>query len=288
MINVTMLEEDLEIEIETILSHLNERNQVIFQDNLQVLGFDNSLSFNYFALGIREILKNMLESKKMNEKIKKCQWYKKYAYDEKCESGVTTRQKLAYIICKDNDIDSVDKLLNIKLIIDQLYEEYRELNQLAHIKNRPNSIIWETRAKNLIKKFAKFMTKIDKFEREFMNFFDNIYNHVNSYFTTTTPDELLLMATHCYDIDTDIDKIVITDSENENENGISLKVMAKGMISSTLQWGSDRDYRNGDGEANRYTYPITLNLCINFDKSSKHIENISIIQYNIDNSLFYE
>ena len=31
-----------------------------------------------------------------------------------------------------NDIDSVDKLLNIKSIIDQLYEEYIELNKLAY------------------------------------------------------------------------------------------------------------------------------------------------------------
>lgn len=58
MIDVRMLEEDLELEIETILEHLDKYNQSIFQDNLEVLGFDNSLSFNYFALGIREILKN--------------------------------------------------------------------------------------------------------------------------------------------------------------------------------------------------------------------------------------
>lgn len=286
MINVTMLEEDLEIEIETILSHLDKYNQVIFQDNLQVLGFDNSLSFNYFALGIREILKNMLESKKINEKVKQCQWYKKYRYDEKCQSGATTRQRLAYIICKDNDIDSVDRLLNIKSIIDQLYEEYIELNKLAHIKNRPNSKNWETKVKSLIKKFAKFMTKVDKFERKFMNFFDSIYDHVNSYFTTDEPSELLSMATHCYDIDTAIDNIVITDSKDEN--GILLNVVAEGMISSTLQWGSDIDCRNGDGEVDRYTYPIKLNLCINFDILSKKIENISIIQYDIDNSSFYE
>ena len=286
MIDVLMLEEELEIEIETILSYLDKYDQVIFQDNLQVLGFDNSLSFNYFALGIREILKNILESKKISQKIKECQWYKKYGYDENCESGATTRQRLAYIICKNNDIDSVDKLINIKLIIDQLYDEYKELNKLAHIKNRPDSRNWEIRAKNLIKKFAKFITKIDKFERKFMIFFDNIYNYVDNYFTKVEPNEFLSMATHCYDIDTDINKIVITDSKEED--GIALKVIATGMITSTLQWGSDNDCRNGDGEVNRYTYPIKLDIYINFDMSNKNIKNINIIQYDIDNSSFYE
>ena len=286
MINVTILEEDLEIEIETILNHLDKYNQVIFQDNLQVLGFENSLSFNYFALGIREILKNMLESKKITEKIKECQWYEKYGYDENCKSGATTRQRLAYLICKDNDIDSMDKLINIKLIIDQLYEEYIELNKLAHIKNRPDSKNWEIKAKNLIKKIAKFMTKIDKFERKFIDFFDDIYNHVDNYFTTVEPNEFLSMATHCYDINTDIDNIVVTDSKYDD--GISLEVIATGRISSTLQWGSDNDYRNGDGEINRYTYPIKLDLCIKFDILNKNIENISIMKYDIDNSSFYE
>jgi len=286
MIDVNILERDLKKEIEIILSHLDEQNQDIFQDNLQVLGFDSSLSFNYFALGIREILTNMLDSNEMNEEIKKCQWYKKYGYDKKCKSGVTTRQKLAYIICKNNDINSVDKLLNIILIIDELCEEYRELSTLVHINDRPNSNIWETKAKNVIKKFAEFMIKIDKFESEFMDFFDNIYNHINSYFITEEPNELLSIATHCYDIDTDICNIVIIDSKEEN--GVSLEVIASGMISSTLQWGSDRDCRNGDGEVDRYTYPMKLNLCINFDISNKNIENISIIQYDIDNSSFYE
>ena len=34
MVDVRMLEEDLELEIETILEHLDKYNQCIFQDNL--------------------------------------------------------------------------------------------------------------------------------------------------------------------------------------------------------------------------------------------------------------
>lgn len=286
MMNVTMWEENLEVEIETILSHLDRYNQVIFQDNLQVLGFENSLSFNYFALGIREILKNMLESKKITQKIKECQWYEKYGYDVNCKSGATTRQRLAYIICKDNDIDSIDKLLNIKLIIDQLYEEYKELNKLAHIKSRPVSKNWEVKATNLIKKIAKFMTKIDKFERKFNYLFDDIYNHVNNYFSTVELNEILSMDTHCYDTNTEIDDITITDSEYGDV--ISLKILVTGRICSTLQWESDKEYRNGDEEINRLTYPIKLYVCVKFDISNKNIKNISIMKRDIDIVTFYE
>ena len=286
MVDVALLEEDLELEIETILSHLNRNNQVIFQDNLQVLGFNNSLSFNYFALGIREILKNMLESNKINQEIKTCQWYEKYGFDRSCASGATTKQRLAYLICKKNDIDSIDRFLKIKSIIDQLYKEYLELNKLAHIKNRPDSQNWEKKAKNLIKNLAKFLTKIDKFERKFMDFFDSIYTHVDNYFTSIEPNEFVSMATHCYNVNTYIDDIVITDSIFNDV--IVLNAIASGTISTTLQYGSDCDCRCGDGEVNRCTYPIEVELSINFDISGKKIENISIINYDIDNSTFYE
>lgn len=286
MIDVVKLEEELENDIETILRYLDKHGQVIFQDNLQVLGFDNSLSFNYFALGIREVLRNILESNKINEKIKECQWYRKYGYDEQCTSGATTRQRLAYIICQNNDIDSVDKLINIKEIIEQLCKEYKELSKFAHMKNRPSDSVWENKAKKLIKEFAKFIIKIDKFQRKFLSFFEEIHEYVDIYFTTEEPNEFLAMATHCYEIDTNICDIVITDF-NERDD-IILRVEAEGKISSTLQWGSDNDYRHGDGLAERHTYPIKVDLDISFNKLNKKIIDIQIKNYDIDNSSFYE
>ena len=113
---------------------------------------------------------------------------------------------------------------------------------------------------------------------------EEIHNYVNTYFETEEPNELLNMATHCYEIDIDIYDLTITDIKDKNN--MILKATAKGKISSMLQWGSDSDYRHGNGMIEKCTYPIGIELDISFNNLKKKITNISIINYEIDKYRF--
>lgn len=291
MINIEEFKIRMNKEIQKIIDFLPVREKEIFISNFNILEVNNILSFNYFALGIREILTKILSDKKIAADVKNCVWYLKYDYNADAKDQVTTRQRLAFLICGNNDIDSVDYILGIKDVIEKLYKENIELNKYAHINIIPQIEQWEGKIEKIIVNFSKFITKLEKFSNKFQNYMVEIEDELQSYISDNGLEELDELATHYFDPQIYIEKICLLDFEVNGED-VLLKVQCEGYISTELQYGSDHDVRNGDGLNEKINVPFDTIIYLGHDKgtddesdesdeSSITIENIEDINYSM-------
>ncbi len=246
MIDIEIIKRKMSKEIKKIIDFLPSREKEIFISNFNILEVNNKLSFNYFALGIREIIAKTLSDSEIINGVKNCAWYTKYDYNITANDQVTTKQRLAFLICGNNDVDAVDHILGIKGIIEELYKEDRKLNKYAHINTIPKIEQWSGKIEKIIVSFSKFVTKLEKFSIKFEKYMVDIEDELQSYISDNGLDELDVLATHYFDPQIYIEEICLLDCD-VNGDDVILKVQCGGYISTELQYGSDHDVRNGDG-----------------------------------------
>lgn len=273
-----------------IADMLNTKENIIFKNTLEILEIDNLLKFNFFALGIREIISLFLNNNSDINGIKKCSWYKQYEYNEKARDEVTTKQKLAYIFSGGIDIDIDDIIKNLKINIkdkiDSLEKMYRGLNKYTHI----NKILSEenilNESKEILSILEKFLTEFNSFRKVCKKYEERIYCLVDEKITIDTLSEFYEIATHYYDPMISYYKISKINFTNDK-----MLIKVKGNINSKIQYGSDGDCRRGDGVIDGVEFPfeaiIELNTTdfLNEDIDSDMLE---ITKLNIDNSQFFE
>lgn len=278
-----------ETKIKLIKSYLNDFETEILDTSISILDNDSRLSFNFFALGIREIITLFLDERSDIDDIKKCLWYKTFEYDVLANDEVTTKQKLAYIFCGGMSIDDIEKnsTLNIKDKIEFLYKSYRKLNKYLHMNEIIDKIRSIEEAEKVLKIISEFLEELTKFKNRLNQEYESkIYDIVDEKITIDTLSELYEIAPHYYDPMIDSYEIV-----NLKLTSNKLIIYIKGTISSKIQYGSDGDYRRGDGSREEINFPfdamLEIELSLVFDENID-LSEIEVIEFKVDNDSFFE
>ncbi len=278
-----------ETKIKFIKSYLNDFEIEILDTSISILDNDSRLAFNFFALGIREIITLFLNEKSDIEDIKKCSWYKTFEYNIGATDEVTTKQKLAYIFCGGMSVDDIEKnsTLNIKDKIRFLSQSYRKLNKYIHMNETIDKIKIIAAVENVLEIISEFLDELTKFRNRLNQEYESkIYDIVDEKITIDTLSELYEIAPHYYDPMIDSHEIV-----NLKLTSDKLILYVKGTISSKIQYGSDGDYRRGDGSREEVNFPfdaiLEIELSLVFDENIDSSE-IELIKFEVDNDSFFE
>lgn len=313
MLNIleNILETDFEKELlEEALKNLNNKKSKIRCCN--------------FAYALRSLLDCIFENRiAPNEKVKNTPWYKK----ESEERDVTRRQRYKYFIQGNTDdyfINEIIKFNDIDKITEKFNKAVHHLSKYTHISEKTFNL-----SENEVDLFIK---EIDEAVTSFVsnlfcikgNLFDKLgiwlWDVINDTFMSDTIQEIDELCTHYL-----IDYINIEDIQFANKDNITvfwdiskpfdIKVM--GQIEVEHQFGSDGDYRRGDGLRYNVSYPYSIKLKINiplikeliddeeeYDNLKNYTQkeknelngyfidefykNIQIIDYDIDTSKHFE
>lgn len=128
--------------------------------------------------------------------------------------------------------------------------------------------------------YAKFLVMVSRFPEPKKIEFDEIDAVLCEYFTLEFPSDLDALSTH-----TRIDKVygVIIDEIRIIEG--DFKIVCKGMVGVTLQYGSDSDQEPGD-EPMYMAFPFKFKGTISYDGKNYSVEDCDELE--IDTDAFYE
>lgn len=304
-----ILETDFEKELfEEALKNLNDKKSKIRCCN--------------FAYTLRSLLDCIFENRiSTNEKVKNAPWYKKESEDR----NITRRQRYKYFIQGNADdyfINEIIKFNDIDKITENFNKTVHHLSKYTHISEKTFNLS-EDEVNIFIKEINESVTSF------ISNLFDiktrlldklNIwlFDIINDAFMSDTIQEIDELCTH-YLIDSiNIDDIQFTDKNGAKFLDISkpFDIEVTGQIEVEHQFGSDGDYKRGDGLRYNASYPYNIKLKINIPSIKELIDddeydnlnnytqkeknelngyfidefyrNIQIIDYDIDTSKHFE
>ncbi|RXY98547.1 hypothetical protein [Fictibacillus sp. S7] len=255
--------------------------------NAALKGLDeknNPLRFNTFALTFRELTRIILHRLSPNKKVLNCQWYTNET-DKK--DGITRIQRMLYAIKGGISDDFIEEELNIDIndIVKSLKKVIDILSKYTHI-NQDTFYLTPGTGENLVRmtleSFNDFINTIEEFRMEIQQAYEiRVSDLINDAIYSGIINEIDILATH-YLIDyVGIDHITIDDI---NDSIISIEI--NGYIDVEHQYGSDGDYRRGDGVrvGSSYPYQVQTTVDVNYPLEI----HIGADDIEVDNSKFYE
>ncbi|MDF2865347.1 MAG: hypothetical protein K0R72_156 [Clostridia bacterium] len=271
---------------EELCKNLDKNEQKILSETIAVTETANKLSFNFFAMGIRELIRVYLDRNSNDEEIKKCIWYKEFNYDENSINKITRQQRMAYLICGGLSIENIKNELKIDInkytqslnnIINKL-SKYIHINEVKCEKN--NDTVQET-----LLIFLEFINDINEFRNEFRNVYLNFINDIiKEELMNKNIDEIDILATHYENVIFDLEELEIDNIDSE-----FVYFNASGEVSVIHQYGSDHDNRMDNGLRINSSYPVTCKLKLNVEEAFVNDEyNIELENLLVDTSSFYE
>lgn len=260
--------------------------QKLLDASLNILKQENNpLKINNFACSIRELSRHILGTLAPDNKIKECDWFEQQ-YNNENVPIIIRRQRIQYAIQKKLPTSYVSKHIpNFVDLIKNVNDTINNLSKYTHIEENIFGISPEDEenlAVEILDSFIKFKETIDCSTKRFNEDIEKsidvaLYNYVCMQYI----EQLDKIASH-YQVndisfyDFNVSKI--------NEEHWDLRVF--GDIDTTLQWGSDGDYRRGDG--------LKENINIGFDadlrvKVNERFPNTAyVLGLNIDEDQFYD
>lgn len=275
-------------QINKIKNKLRDEFQVeLFEASIQnLVDKTNKLRYNNFAYSIRELSRHFLNSLSPDEKVMACSWFKPETENKKPSRA----QRIKYAIqggLEDIIIeewgfwieDQVDQINTTKKAIDSL-SKYTHINQ--DVFNIPESEI-QRNTSLVLNAFEKIIDTIDEYRELIINLLDGrIEGQMVGSIISNFFENIDTLAPHhsidsCEVIDYDVFEI--------NENEIVVKVF--GNISTTLEYGSRKERREGDGLDISVNFPfetvIRYEISVDFPSCRYDIE-----EYDVDTSEWYE
>lgn len=260
--------------------------QKLLDASLNILKQENNpLKINNFACSIRELSRHILKTLAPDSKIKECDWFEQQ-YNNENVPIITRKQRIQYAIQKKLPTSYVSKHIpDFVDLIKNVNDTITNLNKYTHIEENIFGIPPEDEenlAVEILDSFIKFKETIDYSTKRFNEDIEKsidiaLYNYVCMQYI----EQLDKIASH-YQVN-DISFYDFTVSKI-NEEHWYLRVF--GDIDTTLQWGSDGDYRRGDG--------LKENINIGFDadlrvKVNEKFPNTAyVLELNIDEDQFYD
>ncbi|MEO6669996.1 MAG: hypothetical protein ABIN36_11000 [Ferruginibacter sp.] len=246
---------------------------------------NNKLRYNNFAYSIRELSRHFLHSLSPESNIKRCSWYKTETTDDK----PTRAQRIKYAIqggIRDEileewgfDIDELkEKITSIKKAIDSL-SKYTHIN--ADVFNLNDEDI-EKNSFAVLTAFKIFVETIDNYKEQLKQFLDG---HIEEHMITSVVSNFF----------ENVDRLAPHHSLNYSEvsayhiseiNDQEIIVDVSGHLHVTLEYGSNKERREGDGLDLEESFPFDTKIKYEIEEDFPS-SNYEIEDYDVDTSEWY-
>ncbi|MCC5909351.1 MAG: hypothetical protein JJT76_02805 [Clostridiaceae bacterium] len=128
----------------------------------------------------------------------------------------------------------------------------------------------------------EFLITIETFREEIISTYEkSLYEKIDDAVIFDTIQELDILATHYWVEGTCINEIIVDYIDEAH-----ISVLISGSVDVNHQYGSDIDYRRGDGLRFHESYPFNVRLKINVN--TPYDFNIYSQDIEVDNSKFYD
>jgi Predicted pPIWI-associating nuclease len=274
----------------TIVKSINDRLATQFEldlheASLKVLEDNKSpIRFNSFAFSFRELTRHILTRLAPDENVLKCQWYENQTDKP---NGITRIQRMLYAIKGGlSDEFIVEELnLDIKVITKDLKKAIDNLSKFTHI----NESTFNTQTKDgngMVYKslvtLSSFLETIESVKNEIQLAYEiRVSDLINDAVNSESINEIDILATHYLVEYAYVDKISVKTIDDS-----LILINISGSIDVEHQYGSDGDYRRGDGVRIESSYPFEVSTSVDVNYPLE-IE-IDFHDIKVDNSKFYE
>lgn len=239
----------------------------------------SALSYNHFALAIREAKNHDIGVRAPDEKVSKYAWAK-----EKAKKGKLPRVfKLRYLIQRnipDRYIKSMDRVISK---IKELDEKLDDLNNYVHLTEDTFGCT-DDKIRNEISAFIEAVDSYNNLEQDIIKclreeLLDNIDDEFYKNYLFNGLKKIEVLAPHVYleDVDYEITQMEICDDRIEIE--------VNGSISCKLIHGSMHEYEEDDEIGTDDSCPFSWNLYIPLDGEFKLQADE---EPDVDTDAFYE
>jgi hypothetical protein len=285
-----LLKDVLMDKLEALRSRIPTKLLPMFDDNFKVVELKSSVSFNYFAMVMREILTRTINSLVDNSLIRKATWFPSYGTHGDDPKKISTKQKLAYIALKGHSMDVLFKRFSLEHTIYDLCDMLQQMNDYVHLEMKVDSDQIEKELEKVILICGSFFEFLDKIQNEIESLIEITQEGIFDEVVNSTIQEIDEIATHYYDPDVDIHDVIITDLLDDRINGMRVRVECHGSISAELQYGSDADQGRGDGATFPVSFPLgcTVELSYEMDGDDLTVMDVEVTSIEVDNSSWFD
>ncbi len=270
----------------SILSRLEtDFHKEIFQSSIELLNTPIKTRFSNFATNIRELTRDVFKSLAPDDEVMNCNWFT--MENPEGTTDITRVQRMMYAIrggLSDQFIE--DELgIDLKSVTSKFNRVIHKLNKYTHINEkvyyRGEEAGYEMVEKTLIA-FDDFLRAIEDTRYLIVsNLEKRLYDQVSDALIDDVIQEVDILATHYLVEGETINNIIISNITSTN-----LFIQVQGSVDVEHQYGSDGDFRRGDGVRFENSYPFYISLVLDInDPLEVSITPSDII---VDNSSFYE
>jgi hypothetical protein len=258
----------------------------LFEASLESLqDKNNKLRYNNFAYSIRELSRHFLHTLSPESNIKRCGWYKTETTDDK----PTRAQRIKYAIqggisdeILENwgfDIEELkETITSIKKTIDSL-SKYTHIN--ADVFNLNDEDI-EKNSFEVLTAFRKFVETIDNYKEQLKKFLDgHIEEHMITSVVSNFFENVDRLAPHHSLNYSDVSNYKISEINDQE-----IIVDVSGYLHVTLEYGSRKERREGDGLDLEESFPFETKIKYEIDENFPS-DKYEIDEYDVDTSEWY-
>lgn len=248
-----------------------------------LLAKGNKLRFNNFSYGIRELTRHILGSLAPEEEIEKCCWY---PIDSKQKGKFTRAERIKYIIQKGLPDEFVEGFYDVEEHIDSIKSTMEILNKYTHVNKDTfniDEVEIDSITEEVLDAFSKIVAGLSTYHNLLkIELHDHIDKELLDHSISTSIDEVDMLSTHHNIEESETSSIKINDVSST-----AISVRAFGSISVRQQYGSDSDFRKGDGLEIHSSFPFDCDLTIEIAKDFNKSRYI-IDRFDVDTDSFYE
>ncbi len=255
--------DDLAVSISNQLK--KEFHKHIFQDAMTILELPNvKTKFTSFATHIRELTREVFKTLAPDSEVESCEWYEEP--ETAGNSKITRVQRMTYAIKGGLSNQFIEEELGINFdnVTTKLNQVIGKLNKYTHINetvfSRGDEAGYEM-AKNTLMAFNNFLKTITEFRRLIVHSLETeLYKQVSDALTNDTIQEIDEIATHYL-----IESITLDNVTVSKITSSELFIDVDGSVDVEHQYGSDGDFRRGDGLRFENSYSFNTSLVLNVD-----------------------
>lgn len=266
-----MLGDDLHYQLTEIKKSLYKDVHYIFEENTKVIALESTLSINYFALGMREILNRTLNVKLKNNNIKQQKWFNSYGVNKDDPDRITSKQKYLYIALDIFPMEFIFKLTNLEEKINMICKCSSNLNKYAHFNSGTIMCDYFDREnyKKIILNIFNYFSLVDK---DIPSIVNDLKDEIDSYTNEALYNYFLEHNESFDEIDsfgdpkTIIKSVIFETGDTDESFSLSIK------ITGTL----DKIYENENIINDAYTYEGEILIDYKKHDNNYYINNVTI------------
>ncbi|MFC0299550.1 hypothetical protein ACFFIS_01705 [Virgibacillus soli] len=241
--------------------------------------------FSNFATNMRELTREVFHTLAPDHEVMECQWYEKETNEG--EADITRIQRMTYAIKGglSNEFIQDELGIDFKDITKQLNKVIRTLNKYTHI----NEKVYYRDEKDGYEMVERTLSAFDNFLKTIKDIRsiilrkleERLYNEVSDALMDDLIQEIDILATHYLIEDVWLGTVIVNKITASN-----IFIDIQGSVDIEHQYGSDGDYKRGDGIRIDSSYPFQVPLILDINYPLEI--SIEPYQIEVDNSSFYE